>query len=109
MFYVAVRKRAARGHDGVAGDACSFFFLGISHDFVGAEQLVFGGTGVVVAALGAVLAVFGATTAAGVHDGAKIKIVAVEFFADFVCGIAKFCEIFGEQLHCLNPVNLITA
>ena len=95
LFHVAVRKRTARSHDGVTRDACRFFLLGVGDNLVGAEQLVFGGAGVVVAALGAVLAVFGAAAAAGVHDGTKIKVVAVELFADFVCGFREFVEVFA--------------
>ena len=95
LFHVAVRKRTARSHDGVTRDACRFFLLGVGDNLVGAEQLVFGGAGVVVAALGAVLAVFGAAAAAGVHDGTKIKVVAVEFFADFVSGFREFVEVFA--------------
>ena len=93
LFHVAVRKGSARGHDGVARNACGFFLLGVIDDFVGAEQLVFGGTGVVVAALCAVLAIFGAAAAAGVHDGAEVKVVAVEFFADLVRGVTEFLEV----------------
>ena len=109
LFYVAVRERAARGDDGIARNACGFFFLGVGHDFVGTEQLVFGSAGVVVAALGAIFAVFGATTAAGVYDGAKIEVVSVEFFADFVGGVAKLLEIFAKQLHSLFAVDFVTA
>ena len=108
LFYVAVRKRTARGHDGVTRNACGFFHLGVFNNFVGAEELVFGCAGVVVAALGAVLAVFGATPAACVYDGAEVKVVAVKFFADFVGGIAKFLEIFAEQFHCFFAVDFVT-
>ena len=93
LFYVAVRKGSARGHDGVTRNACGFLLLGVFDDFVGAEELVFGGAGMVVAALGAVLAVFGAAAAACVHDGAEVKVVAVELFADFVGGVAEFLEV----------------
>ena len=92
LFHVAVRKRAARSDDGVARDTCGFFLLCVSHDFVGAEQFVFGGSGMVVTALSAVLTVFGAASAAGVHDGTEIKVVAVELFADFVCCGAEFAK-----------------
>ena len=68
LFDIAARERAARGHDGVTRNTCGFFLFRVFDDFVGAEELVFGGTGVVVAALGAVLAVLGAAAAAGVHD-----------------------------------------
>ena len=95
LFNVAVRKGAARGDDGIAGNASGFFLLRIGHDFVGAEELVFGGAGVIVTALGAVLAVFGAAAAAGVHDGTEVEVVAVELFADFVGGIAEFLEVFA--------------
>ena len=109
LFHVAVRERAARGDDGVARNACGFFLLRIGHDFVGAEELVFGGAGVVVAALGAVLAVFGATPAASVHDRAKVKVVAVEFFANLVRGFREFVEVGVEQFHGLFAVDFVTA
>ena len=109
LFYVAVRERAARGHDGVTRNACGFFLLGVGYDFVGAEELVFGGAGVVVAALGAVLAVFGAAAAAGVHDRAKVKNVAVKFFANLVGGFREFVEVGVEQFHGLFAVDFVTA
>ena len=93
LFNVAIRKGSARGHDGVTRNACGFLLLGVFDDFVGAEELVFGGAGMVIAALGAVFAVFGAAAAACVHDGAEVKVVAVEFFADFVGGVAEFLEV----------------
>ena len=109
LFHVAVRERTARSHDGVARNAGGFFLLRVFHDFVGAEKLVFRGAGVVVAALGAVLAVFGAASAARVHDGAEVKIVAVEFLADLVRRVAKFFEVFIEQLYRLFAVDFVTA
>ena len=109
LFYVAVRKRTARGHDGVTRNACGFFLLGVGYDFVGAEELVFGGASVVVAALGAVFAVFGATSAACIHDRAKVKIVAVEFFANFVGCFRKFVEVGIEQFHGFFAVDFVTA
>ena len=109
LFYVAVRKRTARGHDGVTRNACGFFLLGVCYDFVGAEELVFGGTGMVVAALGAVLAVLGTTPAAGVHDRAEVKVVTVEFFANFVGCIAKFLQVFAQKLDCLFAGNFVAA
>ena len=109
LFYVAVRERASRGDYGVARDACGFFLLRVFDDFVGAEELVFGGTGVVVAALGAVLAVLGAAAAAGVHDRAEVKIVTVELFADFICCLAKLVEIFAEQVNRLFAIDFVTA
>ena len=109
LFYVAVRKGTARGHDGVTRNACGFFLLGVFNNFVGAEELVFGCAGVVVAALGAVLAVFGATPAAGVHDRAEVKVVTVEFFADFVGGIAEFLQVFTQKLDCLFAGNFVAA
>ncbi len=108
LFHVAVRKRTARSHDGVARDARGFFLLCVFDDFVGAEQFVFRGPGVVVTALGTVLAVFGAATAAGVHDGAEVKIVAVKFFADFVRGGAEFLQVFAQKLDCLFAVDFVT-
>ena len=109
LFHVAVRKRTARGDDGVARNACGFFLLCVFDNFVGAEELVFGGASVVVAALGAVLAVFGATSAACIHDRAKVKIVAVEFFANFVGCFRKFVEVGIEQFHGFFAGNLVTA
>ena len=109
LFHVAIRERAARCDDGVARNARGFFLLGVFNNFVGAEELVFGGAGVVVTALGAVLAVFGATPAASVHDGAKVKIVAVEFFANFVGCIAEFLQVFAQKLNCLFASNFIAA
>jgi hypothetical protein len=64
---------------------------------------------VVVAALGTVLAVFGTATATGIHDGAKVKIVAVELFADFVRGIAKFAEVGIQKADGLVAGNLVPA
>ena len=95
LFHVPVRERSARGDDGVTGDACGLFLLGVVHDFVGAEELVFGSSRVVVAALGAVLAVFGTATTSGVHDGTEVEVVTVKLFADFVGGIAEFLEVFA--------------
>ena len=109
LLHVAVRERASRGDDGVARDACGFFLLRVSHDFVGGEQLVFGCAGVVVAALGAILAVLGASAATGVHDGAEIKVVSVELFTDFVGGGAEFLQVFVQKLDCLFAADFVAA
>ena len=109
LFNVVVRKSATRSHDGIARNARGFFLLGVFYNFIGAEELVFGGAGMVVAALGAVLAVFGAAAAAGVHDGTEVEIFTVEFFADFVGGVAEFLEVFAQKLDCLFAGNFVTA
>ena len=109
LLHVAVRKGAARGHDGVTGDSSGFFFLGVFYDFVGREQLVFRCASVVVAALGTIFAVFGTASAAGVHDGAKIKVVPVESFADFVCRSTEFVEVFVKQFYRFFTVDVVAA